>query len=145
VLGAETRFARPNETAEELAELRRRMERTLPLIANGRFVDVHEYATASAAFHEYIVGLARSEALLLAYRRLGLPGIFARSLHASNVALEELLVDHQQLVEALEDRDVERAKDVVDWHTERAKMTHRLAFERAPEPPTYRRPGEMRE
>lgn len=118
-------------TAEELAELRRRMERTLPLIANGRFVDVHEYAAANAAFHEYIVGLARSEALLLAYRRLGLAGILARTLHTSDVAPEELVLDHQELVEAFEDGDVGRAKEILDRHTERAKLTHRLAFDRA--------------
>ena len=117
--------------AEELAELRRRMERTLPLIAEDRFVDVHEYAAANTAFHEYVVGLARSDALLLSYRRLGLPGILARSLHAGSVAFEELVTDHQRLVEAFEDRDVERAKRIVHSHAERAKLTHRLAFEQA--------------
>ena len=115
------------------------MERTLPLIANGRFVDVHEYAAANAAFHEYFVGLARSEGLLLAYRRLALAGILARSLHASDVALEDLLLDHLELVEAFEDRDVERAKDVLAWHTEHAKLTHRLAFEGAAD---HRRPDD---
>jgi 4-nitrophenol 2-monooxygenase / 4-nitrocatechol 4-monooxygenase, reductase component len=131
-------------TEEELAELRRLMERTLPLIADCRFVDVDEYAAANAAFHEYIVGLARSDALLHAYRRLGLPGILARSLHTSNVAPDELTLDHLELVEAFEDRDVERAKDVVGRHTERSKLTHRLAFEQAQEQFTSRRPGEMR-
>ena len=118
-------------TAEELAELRRLMERTLPLITDGRFVDIDEYAAANAAFHEYIVGLARSEALLHAYRRLGLLGILARSLHTSNVAPDELTLDHLELVEAFEDRDVERAKDIVGRHTERSKLTHRLAVEQA--------------
>lgn len=121
-------------TEAELAQLRRLMERTLPLITAGRFVDVDEYAAANAAFHEYIVGLARSEALLHAYRRLGLPGILARSLQTSSVAPDELTLDHLELVEAFEDRDVERAKDIVDRHTERSKLTHRLAYEQAQDP-----------
>lgn len=116
-------------TSGEIAELRRRMERTLPLIVDGRFVDVHRYATANAAFHEYLVGLAKSDALLLAYRRLGLPGILARSLRSSNVAFEGLLADHRELVQTFEAGDVVRAKEVIDRHTDHAKLTHRRAFE----------------
>ena len=59
------------------------------------------------------------------------PASLARSLHTSNIAFEDLVVDHQRLVEAFEDDDVERAKKIVDSHTERAKLTHRLAFEQA--------------
>jgi (2Fe-2S) ferredoxin len=37
-------------------------------------------------------------------------------------------------VEAFEDDDAERAKEIVDSHTERAKLSDRLAFEQAHDP-----------
>jgi flavin reductase (DIM6/NTAB) family NADH-FMN oxidoreductase RutF/DNA-binding FadR family transcriptional regulator len=116
-------------TGAEIAELRRLMEATVPLVEAGHFADVNAYATANARFHEHMVGLARSEALLHAYRRLGLTGILARSLSGSNEASPDLAEDHRQLVEAYERQDLEAAKRMIDQHTERAKLTHRRAFE----------------
>src|SRR3989442_9916218 len=60
---------------DELAELRKRMDATLPLIAGNRFVDFERYVEANTAFHEYVVSLAKSSALLDVYRRLSIEGI----------------------------------------------------------------------
>src|SRR5207247_6920541 len=53
---------------DELAELRKRMEATLPLISGNRFVDFERDVEANTALHEYLVGLAKSSALVDAYR-----------------------------------------------------------------------------
>lgn len=113
---------------EQIHELRRLMEATTPLVDAGYFVDVNAYAVANAAFHEHMVGLAASEALLLAYRRLGLVGIVARSLTGSDTATRELIDDHRELVEAYERSDLAAAKRIIERHTEHAKATHRRAF-----------------
>src|SRR5207237_767491 len=54
----------------ELAEFRKRMEATLPLVSGNHFVDFERYVEENTAFHEYLVGLAKSSTLLDAYRRL---------------------------------------------------------------------------
>jgi len=120
-------------SAQQLAELRRRMEATLPLIRAGRFVDIDAFAGANADFHEHMVGLARSEALTRAYRRLTIPGIMARSLRRSDVADDGLVEDHSDLVEAYESGDLAGAKAVIERHTERSKRVHRRAYEAAGE------------
>jgi flavin reductase (DIM6/NTAB) family NADH-FMN oxidoreductase RutF/DNA-binding GntR family transcriptional regulator len=114
-------------TAGELAELRRLMEETEPFFAGGRLEDVHGYAAANAAFHAHLVGLARSDALLHAYRRLGLTGILARSLQPASGG-SELLGDHRDLVDAYDRADLAQARHVIDRHTEHARAAHRRAF-----------------
>jgi DNA-binding GntR family transcriptional regulator len=60
-------------TPEEVAELRRLMGQTEPLVAEWRFVDVDANVTLNAGFHTALVGLARNPALLDACERLGSP------------------------------------------------------------------------
>jgi len=112
----------------ELAELRRRMQATLPLVLNGRFVDVDRYAATNAAFHEYLVGLVHSDALLQAYRKLMIPGIMARTLRGFDLADDGLGDDHRALVAAYERGDIALAREVIERHTDRSKSIHRRAF-----------------
>jgi 4-nitrophenol 2-monooxygenase / 4-nitrocatechol 4-monooxygenase, reductase component len=107
--------------AEDVAELRRLMEETLPLVDGERFVDVDRWVHANAAFHEHMVGLAGCETLLQTYRRLGLTAIDARALQSDDRADGILLEDHRRLVEAYEAGDVEAARDVINRHVERPK------------------------
>jgi DNA-binding GntR family transcriptional regulator len=107
------------------------MEDTLPLIRGGHFVNVERYTATNAAFREYIVGLARSESLGNAYRRLAIPGIIARTLLRSDVADAGLVDDHRELVEAYEREDLAGAKEVIVRHTECAKRVHSRAAETA--------------
>jgi 4-nitrophenol 2-monooxygenase / 4-nitrocatechol 4-monooxygenase, reductase component len=126
---AELSVGRTSE--QEIAELRRRMEATLPLVRGGRFIDIDRFTAANAEFHEYMVGLAGSEVLTHAYRRLTIPGIMARTLRRSDVADDGLVDDHRDLVEAYERGDLTEAKAVIERHTERSKRVHRRAHEAA--------------
>lgn len=110
-----------------LRELRAAMERTLPLIAHDRFLDVRAYADANARFHEALVALAGSPALLDAYRRLSLPGILVRGLDASSEAGAGLTTDHVAIVEAYEAGDLHAARAAIHRHTARTKDTHARA------------------
>ena len=105
-----------------VAELRRLMEVTVPLVRAGRVVDVDAWVRANAAFHEHMVGLAGSTALLAGYRRLGLVGLDARALRADPTADPRLVEDHRALVEAYERADVRLARDVIVRHTRRPPM-----------------------
>jgi len=119
--------------ADELAELRKRMEATLPLISGNRFVDFERYVEENTAFHEYLVGLAKSSALVDAYRRLSIDGIMWRiiwrTIPVFDQASEELTADHQRIVEAYEKGDKELAKREIVNHNEHSKLTCRKAIE----------------
>lgn len=119
----------------ELAELRRRMEATAPLISEGRFVDLDSYIAANSAFHEYLVSLAKSTSLLDVYRRLSIDGIMWRIIWRTisnfDQASEDLIADHRHIVEAYEQGDKEQAKREIINHNERSKLTNRKAIEAA--------------
>jgi len=118
---------------DELAELRKRMEATMPLIAGNRFVDFERYVEANTAFHEYLVSLAKSSALLDVYRRLSIDGIMWRiiwrTIPVFDQANEELTADHRRIVEAYEKGDKELARREIVNHNEHSKLTCRKAIE----------------
>ncbi len=118
---------------EDLAELRKRMEATLPLMANNRFVDFERYVETNKIFHEYMVSLAKNNALLNAYRRLSLDGItwrvMQRWLDKFEYADEAAVTDHRRLVEAYESGDTAYAKSVIIEHIERGKQVYTRAIE----------------
>lgn len=120
-------------SSDDLAELRKRMEATLPLVVNNRFVDFERYIETNRAFHEYMVSLAKNNALLEAYRRLSVDGIIWRvmwrMLDKFEYASETAVTDHQRLVEAYESGDAQYAKSVIAGHTERAKRVYQRAIE----------------
>lgn len=118
---------------EDLAELRRRMEVTLPLVAGSRFLDFERYIEADRAFHEYMVGLSKNNALLEAYRRLSVDGIIWRvvwrMLDKFTYTSETVVTDHQRLVEAYESKDTQYARSVITGHTARTKRLYQQAIE----------------
>lgn len=116
---------------EDLVELRKRMEATLPLISDGRFVDLGRYVEANAEFHEYMVALSKNDTLLDSYRRISAETIMLRTLHGSAEASDALVEDHIRLVEAFEKGDPEAAKRVIYRHTESAKSIGQRAIESA--------------
>ena len=128
-------IAFPRLSQQELAQFRKLMEETLPLVSGNRFVDFERYVEANTAFHEYLVGLAKSSALLDAYRRLSIDGIMWRiiwrTIPVFDQASEELTADHRRIVEAYEKGDKELAKQAIVAHTEHSKFTNRKAIEAA--------------
>ncbi len=118
---------------QELAEFRKLMEATLPLVAGNRFVDFERYVEANTAFHEYVVSLAKSSALLDVYRRLSIEGIMWRiiwrTIPVFDQANEELTAGHRRIVEAYEKGDKELAKREIVNHNEHSKLTCRKAIE----------------
>lgn len=118
---------------DDLAELRARMEATLPLIKENRFVDFECYVKANKAFHEYLVSLAKNNTLLEAYRRLSVEGIVWRAMHRMldqfEHADEAAVTDHRRIVEAYESGDTQYAKSIIVGHNERAKRVYLRAVE----------------
>jgi flavin reductase (DIM6/NTAB) family NADH-FMN oxidoreductase RutF/DNA-binding FadR family transcriptional regulator len=114
-------------TPAELAELRRRAEHMVPLVGDGTTADIEAYARANTAFHEALVELAESSALLNAYRSLGLPGLLVRGLGRSSPLTAAIVDDHRAIVQAYEDGDLAAARAAIIRHTDRAKAIHGAA------------------
>jgi DNA-binding GntR family transcriptional regulator len=106
---------------DDLARLRRAAEESLAVASDGRVRELEECVRAGTAFHRVLVGLARSDALLSAYERLALPGMMVRALdgYAMSEADESWGRDHLDIVEALETRDLTRARAAAADHLRR--------------------------
>ena len=107
--------------ADDLAGLRALMEATLALEPTA----MGAWLAANAAFHERMIELAGSPALLDSYRRLTVPGIMSRSLLTDEHADPVMASDHQALMEAYERRDLEAARAALSSDTDRAIALHR--------------------
>lgn len=107
---------------ERLATLRQYMEATLEFVRDDHFTDPEAWIVANERFHEYMVELAGSRVLLETYRRLGLPGLNARTISRSTYITTALLDDHEKLVEAYEAGDLEKALAVLRLHADRPRQ-----------------------
>jgi 4-nitrophenol 2-monooxygenase / 4-nitrocatechol 4-monooxygenase, reductase component len=113
---------------ERIAELRKLMEETTPLVAEGRFLDIEAYTKHNEAFHNAIVGLADNPTLADAYQRLGVAGLMVSLLREGSEAVQEIIDDHRAIVETYERGDLQQAVQVIARHNENAKETTRRAI-----------------
>jgi len=113
---------------ERIARLRALMEETVPLVSDGRFVDIEAYTRHNEAFHNALVDLADNPALTDPYRRLGVAGLMVSLLPEGAEAHTEIIDDHRQIVEAYEQGSLLDAVEVIKRHNENAKETTRRAI-----------------
>ena len=118
-------------TAAELAELRRRLERMTPYIADDHFVDMVSYLEANDAFHEYIVSLAHNQSLLAVYQRLSVKALIARALGSTQRTSSRAIELQAAFTEAYANGQRERAKDALRDYTQFAKQYTRRALRSA--------------
>jgi len=110
---------------DRVAAMRKLMEETVPLVSEGRFVDVEAYTRHNEAFHNAIVELADNPTLGDAYQRLGVAGLMVSLLREGSEAGKEIIDDHRAIVEAFERGSLEDAMAVITRHSENAKETIR--------------------
>ena len=111
-----------------VAALRKLMEETVPLVSEGRFVDVEAYTRHNEAFHNAIVDMADNPTLSDAYRRLGVAGLMVSLLREGSEAGQEIIDDHRAIVDAYERASLEDAVRVIARHNQNAKASTRRAI-----------------
>jgi len=116
---------------EQLAELRRLMERTLAMVDGRRLADRRGYIATNQAFHDYLAGLAGNELLVDTYRRLSVNALMERVLSGLNDASSDIAAEHIELVAAFEAPDLGRAQKVIRAHVETGKRLAMEAFEQS--------------
>ena len=107
--------------ADRLRVLRERAWATAALSTGGRLVDVDAYVETDAAFHEYLVGLADSDSLVNAYRRLSVPPMMASLLRGYGRADAVLVREHLALVDAYESGSLEEVRRAIKAHNDHAQ------------------------
>lgn len=115
---------------EQLAKLRAAMEAARVHVDGDRLADPQRYAAANDAFHELIVEMAGSPALVRAYRRLGGAELYSAGRPTPPVGPSVSATDHDHvdLVEAYERGDVELAKQVIRRHIDNGIAVLRVGF-----------------
>jgi flavin reductase (DIM6/NTAB) family NADH-FMN oxidoreductase RutF/DNA-binding GntR family transcriptional regulator len=115
-------------SADRVAVLRSLMEETVPLVVEGRFVDIEAYTRHNEAFHNAMVDLADNPMLSDAYQRLGVAGLMVSLLREGSEAGQEIIDDHRAIVEAYERGNLDEAMRLIARHNENAKKTTRRAI-----------------
>jgi flavin reductase (DIM6/NTAB) family NADH-FMN oxidoreductase RutF/DNA-binding GntR family transcriptional regulator len=105
----------------QLRVLRDRAWATAALVTGGRLVDVDAYIQTDAAFHEYLVGLAESDTLIDAYRRLSIPTLMASLLRGYGRADAVLIREHLALVDAYEAGSLDEVRRAIKAHNDHAQ------------------------
>jgi flavin reductase (DIM6/NTAB) family NADH-FMN oxidoreductase RutF/DNA-binding GntR family transcriptional regulator len=117
-------------TPEQLARLRELAAAAGAHVRDGRFSDVDAYIEANQAFHRFIVDATGVKALADAYEQLSVPELMAQALLDDMDAAPHLVTDHDELVDALERRDMTAVRRVMVSHNEHAKQTQRAGIAR---------------
>jgi flavin reductase (DIM6/NTAB) family NADH-FMN oxidoreductase RutF len=98
----------------ELRELRRRMEASMPVA----HTDPRRWVDAVTAFHDYLVSLGESEALLASYRGLNVGGIMARVYARIDGRCPETADRQRLIVEGYEAEDLEAVLRAIHRHAD---------------------------
>ena len=114
--------------AARLRVLRERAWATAALSTGGRLVDVDAYVETDAAFHEYLVGLAESESLVDAYRRLSIPARMASLLREYGGGDAALVREHLAMADAYEGGSLEEVKRAIMAHNDHAQAVAEAAI-----------------
>lgn len=112
----------------ELQTLREHALATEGLIEGGHFVDIGAYIDANESLHEYLVALAGSDSLLEAYRRLSIPALMTRLFTRYDEADEDLIKEHNALVDAYEQGDIDAARSAIEAHARHAQAVNDAAI-----------------
>lgn len=116
---------------EQLAQLHREMEKTLPVRPDGTRMSPDEWFEANAAFHEHMLRHAEGEALIAAHRRLTVQGLMTRALGPEEELADDVAADHVRIVEAYDAGDLEAACEAIRSDNERGIELHRERMGRA--------------
>jgi DNA-binding GntR family transcriptional regulator len=101
---------------KQLAELRRLMEATLPLLQGDRIAEKRKYVQANQRFHLYQVGLAGNGLLSMYYGQLSLHLVMGRVARLRDSGMDHIVYEHQELVDAFEAENLERVKAAIRSH-----------------------------
>jgi DNA-binding GntR family transcriptional regulator len=113
----------------DLAELRRLMERTLPMVGTSRLAA--GFFDTNQAFHDFQIALAGNELLRESYRRLSVNALMARVLSGDSDRVSAVAREHVELVEAFEAADRRRVLRAIKMHLETGKELAVAAIEQA--------------
>ncbi|WP_226435136.1 benzoate 1,2-dioxygenase electron transfer component BenC [Rhodococcus yananensis] len=115
-------------TPEQLVEFRILAEASGASVEGDHFTDAEAFTDTTAAFHQFLFRCCTNPVLLDAYNRLEVTRLMYRVLRDAQWIEEHIVDEHLQLVEAYEQGDRARARDLIVAHADHAKATMRRAI-----------------
>ncbi len=103
-------------SGQQLAELRRLMERTLGMIEDDGFVDKRGFIRTNQEFHNYQIDLAGNSIMSSVYRSLAVNLLMDRILFGQTTPPLETRSEHLDLMEAFEAADLHRVRMTLRKH-----------------------------
>jgi benzoate/toluate 1,2-dioxygenase reductase component len=116
-------------TDEQLHQFRRLAEATTRSVGAGTVQDPEEYVRTNEEFHEYLFLVCDNPTLLESYRRLDVRQQMAATFEKGTEIFARVAQDHLDVVEAFEQKDKERAREVIMAHARDAKETMATAID----------------
>lgn len=116
-------------TDEQFQQFRRLAEATAACVADGTVTDPEEYVKTNEAFHEYLFTISDNPVLLESYRRLDLSEQMFATFAQGTEIFSRVAQDHLDIVQAFEDEDGERIREIVMAHARDAKDTMATAID----------------
>lgn len=116
-------------TDEQLQQFRRLAEATAACVGEGTVTDPEEYVKTNEAFHEYLFTISDNPVLLESYRRLDLSEQMFATFAQGTEIFTRVAQDHLDVVQAFEDGDGERIREIVMAHARDAKDTMATAID----------------
>jgi benzoate/toluate 1,2-dioxygenase reductase subunit len=116
-------------TEEQLEQFRRLAEATTRSVGAGTVQDPEEYVRTNEEFHEYLFLVCDNPTLLESYRRLDVRQQMAATFEKGTEIFARVAQDHLDVVEAFEQKDKERAREVIMAHARDAKQTMSTAID----------------
>ncbi|MEV4901064.1 benzoate 1,2-dioxygenase electron transfer component BenC [Citricoccus sp. NPDC055426] len=116
-------------TDEQLQQFRRLAEATAACVGEGTVTDPEEYVKTNEAFHEYLFTISDNPVLLESYRRLDLSEQMFATFEQGTEIFTRVAQDHLDVVQAFEDGDGERIREIVMAHARDAKDTMATAID----------------
>ncbi|WP_413542734.1 benzoate 1,2-dioxygenase electron transfer component BenC [Citricoccus nitrophenolicus] len=116
-------------TDEQLQQFRRLAEATAACVGEGTVTDPEEYVKTNEAFHEYLFTISDNPVLLESYRRLDLSEQMFATFEQGTEIFTRVAQDHLDVVQAFENGDGERIREIVMAHARDAKDTMATAID----------------
>ena len=120
----------PKITDEQVKNLRRLAEATADCVSGTEVKKPEDFVRYNEEFHEYLFTVSNNPSLLESYRRLDLSDQMEATFESGTVIFDRVIQDHLDFVEAFENKNVERARDVIMAHARDAKETMEGAIDK---------------
>lgn len=115
----------------DFASIRDAMNRRLHTVRDGHILDINLFIQTNEEFHNHIIDAVGNHTLSLVYRNLSINLLMHRVMREMVHAGEDVNGEHEQIVNAIREKDLESYRSACSRHVESGKRMAKRAIDRA--------------